>query len=82
MTLPFPCCSTAFVLHFDAASALCHNSQLKPLAGFQRLSGSRTWWLLFDAAAALAVGETVTLMTPPFSSILKHLLKLEGGAAD
>ena len=30
----------------------------------------------------LAVGETVTLMTPPFPSLLKHLLKIEGGAAE
>ena len=31
-------------------------------------------------AVTLAVGETVILMTPPFLSILKHLLKVEGGA--
>ena len=27
----------------------------------------------------IAVGETVILMTPPFLSLLKHLLKVEGG---
>ena len=30
----------------------------------------------------LAVGETVILMTPPFLSLLKQLLKAEGEAAD
>ena len=33
---------------------------------------------------SLAVGETVILMTPPpfFISLLKHLIKVEGGAAE
>ena len=30
----------------------------------------------------LAIDETVTLLTPPSSSLLKHLLKVEGGAAE
>ena len=30
----------------------------------------------------LAVGETVILLTPPSPSLLKHLLKGEGGAAE
>ena len=32
--------------------------------------------------APRAVGETVILLTPPVSSILKHLLKGEGGAEE
>ena len=32
--------------------------------------------------AALAVGETAILMTPPVLSSLKHLLRAEGGAAE
>ena len=32
--------------------------------------------------AGLAVGETVILLTPPFLFLLKHLLKVEGGAAE
>ena len=32
--------------------------------------------------AYLAVGETAILLTPPLPSLLKHLLKVEGGAAE
>ena len=34
------------------------------------------------SAGHLAIGETVSLMTPPFLSLLKHLIKVEGGAAE
>ena len=37
-------------------------------------------WYLAGAASQVAVGETVILMAPPCLSLLKHLLKVEGGA--
>ena len=39
---------------------------------------------IMAARSSLAVGETVILMTPPFISLLKHLLNVEGagGAAE
>ena len=34
------------------------------------------------ARSQVAVGETVILLTPPSPSLLKHLIKGEGGAAE
>ena len=42
----------------------------------------RSATVLFLNGYILAVGETVILITPSFTSLLKHLLKVEEGAAE